>query len=362
MKLKIKTVILQEMLTKAIKGNGNNKFLPITSLLELKLKDNVLSLTTTDSVNWLVIKEENIEGDDFNLVIESNTFSKLIDKITSEYIDIAVAETSLKIKGNGEYTIKIPLDESGEFIKFPNEDELFPNTESFTKDMEIKLSDLLKVLKYNSSAVALTFEEPCYMGIYFNDKSVVSTDTFKMCSTDVKIPLNELLSLETVKLFNVLNAEKVRIVGFDNKLAFMTDTEKIITTVMDSKKDYNIDTIKDLIIQDFNSFCEISRSDLLSTLDRIKLFVDELDGNSVYLSFKSDGIEIESKKSDNVEKITYKTNENFEPFECSIDVELLYTQLATFDSITVKLGYGNNSSIKLYEDNVINILALLESK
>ena len=37
MKAKIKTEVLQNVMTKAVKGAGNNKLIPITSLMELKI-------------------------------------------------------------------------------------------------------------------------------------------------------------------------------------------------------------------------------------------------------------------------------------------------------------------------------------
>ena len=53
--LKVKTKTLQEMTQKAMKGASNNKILPLTSMLAIELKNNVLTLTTTDFSNYLEI-------------------------------------------------------------------------------------------------------------------------------------------------------------------------------------------------------------------------------------------------------------------------------------------------------------------
>ena len=88
MKLQIKTTKLQEMLSKAIKGASNNKLIPLTGLIAIQLKDNKLTLTTTDATNYLYIQDDNIEGDDFYAVVQVDTFAKLVARMTCETITI----------------------------------------------------------------------------------------------------------------------------------------------------------------------------------------------------------------------------------------------------------------------------------
>ena len=49
MKLSIKTEKLKEMVSRSIKGVGNNKLIPLTSLMAIELKDGKLTLITTDA-------------------------------------------------------------------------------------------------------------------------------------------------------------------------------------------------------------------------------------------------------------------------------------------------------------------------
>ena len=55
MKFSILTKTLQDMINKVIKGAGNNKILPLTSMLDINLKEGVLSLTTTDMNNYVTL-------------------------------------------------------------------------------------------------------------------------------------------------------------------------------------------------------------------------------------------------------------------------------------------------------------------
>ena len=51
--LKIKTTKLQEMLARAVQGASENKLLALTTLLAIELKDSKLTITTTDTTNYL---------------------------------------------------------------------------------------------------------------------------------------------------------------------------------------------------------------------------------------------------------------------------------------------------------------------
>ena len=57
MSLTIKTIELQEMVSKASKGSSQNKLLPLTSLMKIEVKDKVLSLVTTNMSDYLFIKK-----------------------------------------------------------------------------------------------------------------------------------------------------------------------------------------------------------------------------------------------------------------------------------------------------------------
>ena len=63
MKLTINTSTIQNMVAKSMKGAPCNKMIPLTSLMAIELKDNVLTLITTDSTNYLYVREEKVAGE-----------------------------------------------------------------------------------------------------------------------------------------------------------------------------------------------------------------------------------------------------------------------------------------------------------
>ncbi|NLA24290.1 MAG: hypothetical protein GX879_04915, partial [Bacteroidales bacterium] len=292
MQLKIKTIILQEMVSQSIKGASHNKMIPITSLMAIELKDQTLTLITTDANNTLKIIEKDIEGGDFYIVVQAEIFSKLISKITTETITLSLKENNLEVKGNGVYNIELPLDEEGKLIKFP---EYNFNTKAKKQKFDSSNIDIL--LNANKAALADTMELPFLTG-YYIDKGVITTDSFKVCHSDVKIFDDKLLlTAEMVELLDLMEGKKIDLQQDKNKLLFTTDNIVIYGVQLDGIEDYPIDSIKEYLKTAFDSNCKLSRSDLLNVLDRLNLFVTTYDRNAVYLTFTPKGVIFDSRKS-----------------------------------------------------------------
>lgn len=355
MKLVIKTSKLQEMMSKAVKGASNNKLIPITGLMEIALKEGVLTLTTTDASNTVKIIENNIEGEDFNIVVQVDTFSKLVAKTTSENMTLTLKDNSLVIKGNGTYNIELPLDEEGGLIKYPKY-----RFKEDTPESKIKLSTINQVLKANKAAIATTMDMPCLTGYYFSDK-VITTDSFKMCGNDIKVFENDvLLPSELVELLGILTEEDVTVQQAGDYILFTTKGATIHGSVLDGIEDYPVEAISQYLDTEFENGCKVAKASLLNVLDRLSLFVSTYDRNGVYLTFTKEGILLNSRKSNGSELIQYQDSQNFTPFTCCVDIELLKSQIVAQDGEVVHLWYGNNKALKMTFNKITQIVALLE--
>lgn len=355
MKLKLKTLKLQEMVSKAIKGASNNKMIPITSLMAIALKDGILTLTTTDATNTLKVMEKDIESDDFYAVVQADIFSKLVAKITTETITLTLKENSLEVKGNGTYSIELPLDEEGQLIKFP-EYKFDTNVEK----SEINLSTVKVLLNANKAALAQTMEVPCLTGYYFDDK-VITTDTFKVCSTDIKVfPDKVLLPAELMELLALMDEEKITVQVSGNKILFSTNNVIVFGSQLEGIEDYPAEAINAYLETEFKSVCKLPKGAVLNLLDRLALFVTTYDKNGVYLTFTNDGVIFSSKRSNGTELIKYQGSENFQPFTCCADIELLKSQISAQTEEVVELWYGHEKAIKMTSGKITQIVALLE--
>lgn len=357
MKLTIATEKLKEMIARSVKGVGNNKLIPLTSLMAIELKDNTLKLITTDATNYLYIKEDKVVGDDFYVVVDANTFAKLISKMTCENVVLTIKNDVLEVKGNGTYMIELPLDENGETIKYPDPYAKLTDTQDCG---EVNRSTIQVILETIKPSLATTLEVPCYTGYYMGD-NVVATDTYKIACMNVEMfKVARLISPEMVNLLAVMNTEKIKVDVSDNDIIYTTPDCIVIGKIMDGIEDFAIDPIMGLVDTEFDSKCTVPKNALLQLLDRLSLFVGTYDKNAVHLTFTSKGLQVSSKEATGVEIIDYVSSENFKDFTCSIDIQMLVNEVKAIQNDTVEMYYGEDNAIKLVDGNIIIIIALLE--
>lgn len=361
MKVTLNTTKLKEMVARAIKGVGNNKLIPLTSLMAIELKDSVLTLITTDATNYLYIKEDKVVGDDFYVVVDANQFSKLVSKMTSENITLSVKENVwiLEVKGNGNYRIELPLDENGQPIKYPD-----PNSSlTAVKDCgTVNRTTIQVILDTLKPSLALTLENPCYTGYYVGDR-VVATDACKIADMNVEL-FDEptLISSEMMDLLAVMSAEKIKVDRVNDSLVFSTPDCIVYGKVLDGIDDFAIDAITELVNTEYNSCCKVSKNVLLQVLDRLSLFVGPYDKNAIILTFTKDGLQISSLATSGVEMVSYTGSDNFTEFTCPIDVNMFMQEVKAIQSDVIELYYGDDNAVKLVDGNITIIVALLEEE
>lgn len=354
--LKLKTKTLQEMTQKAMKGASNNKILPLTSMLAIQLSNNMLTLTTTDFSNYLEIKQDKVEGEDFYVVVQADIFSKLIGKLTTEEVTLTVDSNVLTVKSNGTYKLELPVDEDGSLVRFPDYRYVI-----LTPATNIKLATLKSILTTNRASVAQDLTVPALTGYYVDDKGVLTSDSFVACHnkvTGLKEPF--MLPYQVVELFNVLEQEDVDITVGHDAVTIETMNATIYGKLLMEKDNFPVEAINKYLQTSFASSCKLPKDAILSVLERLSLFVGTYDKNEVYLTFTTDGIVIESKQATGNELIKYAESSNFVPFTCCIDIELLKAQIQALQTETIEMHYGNDTAIKLTSGAIVQIISLSE--
>lgn len=362
MKLTINTATFQNMVAKAVKGASGNNDLLITQLMGISLHDNQLTLKTTDNSNYLYIIQDKISGDDFDVVVPVERFSKLISKLTCDEVSLEIKSKKgeldkLVVHGNGKYSIELPYDEEGELVEFPNPMEEV-NLDEWN-ETELNLSTARLILSTAKAALQVGKEDSCYKDYYVGER-VVGTDTYKICGIDIKIfDEPKLISPELMDLIDVMSEEKISVYYKDEYVVFETDSVIIYGEVDEGIEDYKIEAISSLLDDKFPSSCKIEKSLLVQMLDRVSLFVDIMDKNSIYLTFTKDGLLMSSKQDSGSELIPYKESNDFQDYTCCLDIDLFKTQVKAYQSDIVEMLYGKDQ-IKLVCGNVKQIVALAD--
>ena len=345
MQLKIKTETLKDMVSKAIKGAENNKLIPLTSLMAIELKNNTLKIITSDATNYLYIKQENVVGEDFYVVVQVEQFSKLISRLTCENVELKITNNSLEVKGNGT------------FIQYPNPLEDFNGS----KETEVHLSTIKTILASCKPSLAVTMEMPVYTNYYVGE-NVLASDTQKIaCYKANVLGDNMLISAELMNLLDVMTEEKIKVGTNDTNIVFTSKNCDVYGYKAEGVDEFAVDAINGLVEQEFPSKCKLDKSALLAILDRISLFVGTYDRNAIKMTFAPDGVNIESKQSNSIEHIDYVESTDFNPYVLWIDIQMLQEQLKANACDAIELHYGLDSSIKLVDGNLVQIIALLDT-
>jgi DNA polymerase III sliding clamp (beta) subunit (PCNA family) len=357
LKMTINTEVLKGLVQRAAKGAIGNNLAPITNMMELELIDGNLRLTTTDLSSYLSILQGEVTGDNMRIVLTADIFSRLVGRTTSENITITQTELeSVVIKGNGTYTLPLPLDGNGDPVRFKDIDLEWKKVKGKT----VNLSALESLLRVNKASIARGVEAPCYTGYYCGEDSVVTTDRYKVCRNAVRIfDDTTLLQDSFVELFAVLLDEKVTLKKKGDAVMVKTPSAVIVGEVNDDIENFAIDAINNLIYSEFPYYVVLHKAALLEAIERITLFMDEqVDKGALNLLFTKKGLELSTMGSKNNEVIAYQDDKQFSPFEASIDVTFFKDLIKVQPGDSIDLWYGSDVAVKMATDFVSQVVAL----
>ena len=364
--MKIKTELLQNMMSKAIRGASNNNMIPITSLIGIEIRNKKLTLMTTDGNNqFRVINDIELDPmygpidlQGFYTIVNADTFSKLVSKTTKEFIDLQNKENYLEVIGNGTYKLEIAINEDGEIVKFSEVNHISEVANS------IKLTELQEAIKVAKASVAKTMEIPCLTGYYIG-KNIIASNREMVCkleATLIEEPI--LISSEMAELLLLVESpEAIQLERKDNHLYFYTNGYEIIGNELEGKEIYPVQPIEDLASKEYTHFIQVNKQDLLNVLDRMSLFISDYDKNGVFLDFTEAGFIVRSQKSNAEEIIDIKgTLDPEDRFSCLADIEMLKSQVETISTDIVEIWYGQEKSIKIVDGKCSLIISLLDGK
>ena len=260
--MKIKTELLQNMVSKAIQGASFNKMIPLTSLIGIEFKEDTLGkkgnliLTTTDGSNQLKINQE-VEGiGEFYTIVNADTFSKLVGKTTKEFIELENKENYLEVVGNGSYKLEIAINEEGEMVRFPEIQNI--DVEPFTISTQL----LQEAINTAKASVAKTMEVPCLTGYYISDKTI-STDRQLVFQSNVGLSKEPLLiSSEMAELLLLVDSGDINVLHKDNNLIFFNQSFKIAGKELEGKETYPVSQISNLIDSSYENTVKVNKQEL----------------------------------------------------------------------------------------------------
>ena len=358
MQITLSTKNFQKALMKAVKCASCNKMIPLTNYLCISAKDGLLTITTTDATNYLYVRENVQSDEEFYAVVPVEVLYKLVDKTTVPQITFSVEDDIMTVNGNGDYKIALPLNEEGVTITYPNPLDACTNA---TENSELSEQDANRMI---ITARASTLKSKnmigsCYSGYYVGDK-IITSDMVTICGIDTKLFDNSyLFRAETVELLPNLEFP-ARVNFFDNTVVFSSNSCTLLSTTLPNINEFQYDVISSLLNSEFTGQCTVDKNTILPALDRLSLFVDTYDDNTVKLTFTETGIDLQSKQSTSIEHIDCVVEPGSPNFTCYIVITALINIIKAISSNTFSVEFGRDNSIKLCHDITTQIIALEE--
>lgn len=361
MEFTINTARLKHMLSKAIKGAKCDKLVPITNLVAIQLKKNKLSLITSSDTTYLYVTEENIDGDDFYVVVPVDKFNKLISKLTCENVTLKVVDDAyLEIHGNGTYSMELPMDlVSGKLIKYPD-----PVAKATVDVCPIELSTTImrSIIRVCKSALATeNMNMPSCCNYYVGD-AVIASDACKIGCFNSQIfgPTEMLISAELFNLLEVITDEKFNGYLVGDNLMFVGSDCVIWGFKSEGIEEFPAEDILSYITQSFPYSCCVNKSTLLSAIDRVGLFVAKQDNKAIQLTFSDNSLRISTQAKGGIEDVPFTQPVSNDTYSVCVNIDVLTSQLKAYGSDTVEIHYGLYKCMKLVDGDFIQILALMK--
>lgn len=359
--VKVKTTDFATMLANVSKCTFKANIGGLVSNLELKLKNNMLSARTSDSLNTFILRMPNIEGEPFNIVIPTSEIFKIVPKITTENVELSVDDSSLTLKGNGTYVFSRLIENDD-----PVEYEGIPLLKDPEIDIQLDKKEFLVALDNARPFVGSAFIDPSLAGYYFSDK-LVTSDSVVACFYKKRLFDNDIEFYQsTLDLLSYVEGDSIRFLKKGNNIQLVGSTFMISSTIHDKQDSFPLKELNAYLGEKFDSSVTVSVNAIKNTLDRVNVFAGSAlseEGIVVAIvSFTDDGALITDTRGRVSEIIPYSGKNNFKNFSCYVSIEDFSKVVDIAESPEVSILYNENNpnAIRVDSQCTTRVLGLLD--
>ena len=364
MELKIKTKLLQSLVSTVIKGAETKLNLAGGAILMIQVQKGTLSLLCSDSVTYIKVMQQGMSSPDFSVPVNCETFSKIISKLSSEEVTLKLEYNKTnQVSGiaicSNSGVFKLPV-----FIDINTGEPVELECPMIISDQPevIHLSSIKKILQTNKPALPTLIMSPeaiCYSGYYCEDEVITSDGLSKIALTQIKLFKEPaLLTSKCLDLLSLMSEETIQVHRENNCFTFVTSNMVISTKEISQKNSFAASNCKNYLSSDLGHKCTINKASILSVLDRIALFVEEKDNALINMCFKQDGIHFSTKNLQGQEMVPYVNSVNWEDLIICPSIVMLKSFVANQPGETVIFEYGNTIALKFLGDNYTQIISL----
>lgn len=352
--LKMKTEVLSDIVAK-LGSLKENRLLLITSYWNIVADADGYEFKAYDGSTYIKIYGDT--AGDLDVIVKADQFGKLVNKTTSEFMQLEMNENNLRVIGNGEYLVEII-----------SEDEVYPDFEEALEEIELPESFIVdpvmfnEILNINDSAVSKGTSDGVLQGYYFDNGTVITTDSFKVCVNPATEPIADKPILVERKLLDAIGAitsDECDVTLLpDNRILVEGDGITIFSKLFDGEEEYpDVTSISEM---EYEFSVTLPTQTVKSILDRLSLFISNYDNNIVEFEFGPEVLTVKTQGKSK-EKVRYMGDKNKAgKFVCNLNSQLLKDLLSSVTADKFVIEYGNDSLISIKTQGVDYYLALAE--
>lgn len=332
----------------------NKQTLPILSHVLIQLKNNLLTLTTTDMEIEICASHPIQTQEEISFTIYAKDLIDIIKKLPeSTIIDFIIEKSKIYIKINKN---------SFELNTFNHQDFPFlPKIEN-TDIIKVNCQKLKELIENTSFSMGNQDIRAYLNGLYFEINQdniiIVATDGHRLSIGEIK-QLNKLTDKKTVilprkavleltKILNKNSHNEVDIHLSNNYFYLKSDEITIISRLIDG----NFPNYSQVLPTDFKNTIIINRLEFLNSLQQTSIFVEERT-KGVKLIFKNSQLNIFSHSERGQAKAQISTKNFDKEIEIAFNIRYLISILEklTTDEINMIVPDGENQSCMLSNSN-----------
>lgn len=330
-----------------------NKILEISRYWHIFGTGEEVTFTAYDGSNFMrVIVESDAEID---VMVKAEQLSKLIEKTTTEEITLTVKDSSLEVKGNGKYYVEIVTEDEA----YPSYEEYLPEDIAELDPLDVSTKVFSDIANINSSAVSKSNADGIYTCYLIKNNKAVTTDIIKVCISDTfDFGQDLLISSELMDLLASIEDDELYVWILERGLYVTSATTELYGPLHEGIEEYvDVNQIKQ---NTFDTEVELPTVNVQNVIDRLSLVMKEFDKNTIKLSFTKKGVQFSTKAGSNELVPFAKPVQDIEAFVCLLNSSFLRDILATVNTQSFSLVYGNDSAIGIKTATAEYYLALQE--
>lgn len=360
--MKLQTKNFREACRTILMAIDNKESSLYTETLELKTSGQTLEMSVTNREYFVTVKFDLGYEESFHASVKADKFLKLIDKITTEEIEITQVDNNIKIKANGEY--KLPIIYNNDvMLELP-----VIEVGDVTNQLDITTDILNSIVVHNSKELQRGKPSKEVSKYYYVDKEGCITFVSGACvnsftlTADVKMLLSEKV-VKLLKLFNTgstkvtLGKEKVSDELTQTKVRFEND-KVMLTAKMPQDSLFNdipVTAIRGLATKEFPYRVSLNKSTLSEIMNRLTIFTDER--NYGYLDFNNTSVTVSDFSKNNKETLMFKEPcESLESYSIIMNLDNLKKVLDGCTDEYIDISFGDNRSVLIKKNNISDLL------